>query len=153
MVIIDPTIIKVVPSAFIIALGISSSGNSYPLLSYSSYSKGHVYLLTIPDNLSDLYNLPENVLYDIKESILDQSVILEAKPEVSIFTYDNNTLIIHSFIDHTEPVKLYFKDKVKLYNIINGKKIKPLNQQRSKTFKISLNANEYIVLSYENIIK
>ena len=134
-------------------LGLTSTGNSYPLLSYSEYSKGHIYLLTIPDNFSDLYNLSTNVLSDIKKAILDQNVFLEANPEVSIFTYDNNTLIIHSFIDHTEPVKIYFKDKVKLYNIINGKKIEPLNQQKSKTFKISLNANEYIVLSFENIIK
>jgi hypothetical protein len=80
-------------------VGITPSGNSYPLLTYSSYSKGNVYLLTIPDNFSDLYNLPGDVIYNIKKMILDTDVILEAKPEVSIFRYENNTIIIQSFID------------------------------------------------------
>ena len=129
-------------------VGIAPSGNSYPLLSYSSYSKGHVYLLTVPDNFSDLYNLPAAVLYNIKKNTLDADVILEAEPEVSMFTYDNNTLIIQSFIDHTEPVTLHFKDGVELTNMITGGAYKPSCSTDPKTFKLSLRANQYVVLKF-----
>lgn len=129
-------------------VGITPSGNSYPLLSYSSYSKGHVYLLTIPDNFSDLYNLPAEALYNIKKNTLDADVLLEAEPEVSMFTYDNNTLIIQSFIDHTEPVTIHFKDKVELSNMITGNSYKPSCSSDPKAFKLSLRANEYVVLKY-----
>ena len=131
-------------------VGLTSTGNSYPLLTYTTYSKGSVYLMTIPDNFSDLYNLSGEVLYDIKKSMLECDVILESKPEVSMFTYHNNTLIIQSFLDHTEPVKLHFKNSVELSDIISGKKIKPLCSDRSNIFKISLKANEYVVLRFKN---
>ena len=129
-------------------VGIAPSGNSYPLLSYSSYSKGHVYLLTVPDNFSDLYNLPGEALYNIKKNTLDADVFLEADPEVSMFTYDNNTLIIQSFIDHTEPVTLHFKDGVELTNMITGDTYKPSCTTDPGAFKLSLRANQYVVLKY-----
>ncbi|NPA37408.1 MAG: permease [Chlorobi bacterium] len=129
-------------------VGITPSGNSYPLLTYSAYSKGSVYLMAVPRNFSDLYNLPAEAIYDIKQRFAPGDVILEAKPEVSLFKYDNRMLIVKSFIDHTEPVILHFKKGVKLYDVINDREITPTCSEH-KDFNLSLRANSYVVLKYE----
>ena len=129
-------------------VGLTRTGNSYPLLTYTTYSKGSAYLLTIPRNFSDLYNLSKEVLYDIKKRILNDEVLLEAKPEVSMFLYENNTLIIQSFLNHAEPVTLHFRSKTELVNIISDKEIKPLCSD-GLTFSFSVRANEYVVLKYK----
>ena len=36
--------------------------NGWPILHNADYSKGHLYVLTIPDNFADLYDLPAEVL-------------------------------------------------------------------------------------------
>jgi hypothetical protein len=104
-------------------------------------------MMTIPQNFSDLYNLSADVLYAIKGIVLNDEVILESPPEVSMFNYDNNLIIIQSFLDHTEPVTLHFKNSVELVHLLSGKKMKA-TCEKEKTFTVSVRANEYIVLKY-----
>ncbi len=82
-----------------------SGANGWPILHMADYSKGKLFVLTIPDNFADLYNLPYEVLNKIRQVICsDLDVSLEAPANISIFLYDNNTFIIESFLD--EPVDL-----------------------------------------------
>jgi hypothetical protein len=57
-------------------------------------------VLTIPDNFADLYHLPMPVLNAIRSTIADHlPAQLEAPSKVSLFVYDNDTLVVHNFRD------------------------------------------------------
>lgn len=64
------------------------------------YSRGVLYVLNIPDNIADLYRLPQNVLTRTKEYLHgDFPVRIDAPPLVSLFAYDNDTFVVQSFRD------------------------------------------------------
>lgn len=89
-----------------IASGISGA-SGWPLLHEADYSKGHLYILTIPDNFSDLYNLPAEVLNKVREVMCKQlNVQMEGPSQISLYVYDNNTCIVESFLDKEVEVKL-----------------------------------------------
>ncbi|HPY67681.1 MAG TPA: hypothetical protein PLP03_05900 [Bacteroidales bacterium] len=77
----------------------------WPLLHRAQYSKGYLYVLTIPENFSDLYQYPPEVLNRIR-SVASQglNLRLEGPSMVSMFLYDNGTFIVESFLP--EPVKV-----------------------------------------------
>jgi hypothetical protein len=75
----------------------------YPLLLQAGYSKGKIFVITIPDNFSDFYSYPAPVLNQIRNALLgNMPVRVEAPGDVSLFIYDNNTFIVESF--HPENV-------------------------------------------------
>ena len=75
------------------------------LLHDADYAGGHLYVLTIPENYSDLSEIPEPVLSAIRKVITAKlPVQLVAPGKVSLFLYDNNTFIVESFLD--EPVNI-----------------------------------------------
>jgi len=77
--------------------------NGWPLLHDADYVGGHLYVLTIPDNFSDLAELPADVLNAIRALMTPHlPVHLEAPGKVSLFIYDNGTFIVENFRD--EPV-------------------------------------------------
>lgn len=79
--------------------------NGWPILHRAQYSKGSLYVLTIPENFSDLYLYPEDVLNRIRAvATQDFNVRLEGPSQVSLFCYDNGTFIVESFLP--EPVKV-----------------------------------------------
>jgi hypothetical protein len=80
--------------------------NGWPILHRADYSKGSLYVLTIPENFSDLYELPVDVLTKIKRELALDKTVLEAPGKVSLFLYDNNTLIVESFLDEAADVKV-----------------------------------------------
>jgi hypothetical protein len=89
-----------------IASGVSGA-SGWPLLHEADYSKGHLYILTIPDNFSDLYNLPAEVLNKVREVMCKQlNVQLEGPSQISLYLYDNNTCVVESFLDKEVEVKL-----------------------------------------------
>ncbi len=79
--------------------------NGWPILHDADYAKGHLYVLVVPDNYSDLYKLPAPVLNSIRATLTAHlPVQLEAPGKVSLFIYDNGTFVVESFLD--EPVKV-----------------------------------------------
>ncbi len=85
--------------------------NGWPILHRGDYSKGKLYVLTIPDNVIDLYRMPVDVLSKIKETLMPgMPALLEAPGYTSLFVYDNNTVIVESFSDKTQQVKLRLND-------------------------------------------
>jgi len=71
-----------------------------PLLHSAGYGRGVLYVLSVPDNKDDLYNLPVGVLNKLKEFVAGNlPARLEAPAQVAMFQYDNDTLIVESFLD------------------------------------------------------
>src|SRR5206468_7888764 len=77
--------------------------DALPILHEADYSKGHLYILTIPDNFSDLYNLPAEALNKIRQVLgAHMNVQIEGPSKISLYVYDNNTFIAESFSDRSE---------------------------------------------------
>jgi hypothetical protein len=102
-----------------------ASGNGFPILLMDRYSKGILFVLTIPDNFTDLYNLPPQVLSAIKFYILGNfPVRLDAPSRISLFAYDNQTFIVQSFADSKTDVTVSITDGVsKIKNLVTGETI------------------------------
>ena len=76
----------------------AAKGTGYPMLLQAGYSKGVLYVLTIPDNFGDLYNLPAEVLTQIRNVIAgDLPVRLEGPSQIGLFAYNNGKFIVENF--------------------------------------------------------
>jgi hypothetical protein len=81
--------------------------NGCPILQEADYSKGRFYVLTIPENFADLYNLPAEALNRIREVLGGgMKIHLEGPGNVSLYVYDNNTCIVESFLPEATNVKI-----------------------------------------------
>jgi len=83
----------------------TANGRGAPLVIMDHYSKGTLYVLTIPENFNDLYLLPAPVLAQIRRYVMgDFPVSIDAPGKVSLMAYDNDTFVVESYRD--EPVKV-----------------------------------------------
>lgn len=79
-------------------LSVVRQGNfNTPLLILDHYGKGDIMTLNIPGNPSWLSQLPEQLLNALRDLIFKDEVRLEGPGDISLFLYDNNTLVLHSF--------------------------------------------------------
>jgi len=99
--------------------------NGWPIIHRADYTKGKFYVLTIPDNVIDLYKLPVDVLSRIKEILTPaMPALLEAPGYNSLFVYDNYTVIVESFTNEKQQVKLRLAEGyTKAKDLISGKEI------------------------------
>lgn len=110
--------------------------NGYPMLLSAKYGSGTMYVLTIPDNFSDMYDLPESVLDGIKRVLMkDMFVRTESPAKVALFAYDNHTFVVHSFLSHMQTIKIAVKGQVKdLKNLLTGRTAKGTFNGRETIF-------------------
>lgn len=79
----------------------------WPMLHQADYGNARLFVLTIPENFSDLYNLPVPVLDMIRFRMCKGlNLWMEGDSKVSLFLYDNNTVVVHSFRDEPTSVNL-----------------------------------------------
>ena len=135
--------------------------NGWPIVHRGDYAKGKFYVLTIPDNVIDLYQLPMDVLSKIKEILTpNMPALLEAPGYTSLFIYDNNAVIVESFTDQSRQVRLRLAEGYsKVKDLVSGKEIsgekKDYFQGRrqppiSKTVvNLELKPHSYLVLQLE----
>ncbi len=84
-----------------------ANGRGYPLLLMNRYSKGVIYVWTMPDNANDLYRLPPFVTTAIKNYVMSGfPVRLDGPSQVALFAYDNNTFVVESFLPTEADVKI-----------------------------------------------
>jgi hypothetical protein len=77
--------------------GVANS-RGLPLLLMNRYSRGILYVLNIPDNIGDLYSLPQPAMNVIRTYLqADFPVRIDAPAQVRLFAYDNGTFIVESF--------------------------------------------------------
>ncbi len=125
--------------------------NGYPMLLSAAFGSGTLYVLTIPDNFSDLYSLPEGALNVIKSVLMqNMDVRIESPAKVALFTYDNHTFAVHSFLPHNESVKIIVKGQVAdLKELTTGRVIKGINNGKSSVFTIEIGPHTYRVFEAE----
>ena len=101
--------------------------SGWPILHSADYETGHLYVLTIPDNFSDLYRLPPEVLTRIRQTVThDLFVRLDGPSNVVLMVYDNDTFVVESFQDKPVTLSVVTSDRLKRITdlesgqIING---------------------------------
>ena len=81
--------------------------SGWPILHRALYSQGNLYVLAIPDDYGNLYDFPAPVLNEIRRLMSkDLDMHLEGPALVSLFLYDNKTVIVENFNDTPVEVKL-----------------------------------------------
>jgi hypothetical protein len=141
--------------------GISGS-NGWPIIHMADYSKGRLFVFTIPDNFADLYNLPDAVLNKIRDVFCNSlDISIEGPSNISIYLYDNKTFIIESFLDSETELNIIssesYKKLIDLSNsqIFTGeKRIKRLLRrgagiETKNAFSITIKPHSYRIFSYE----
>jgi hypothetical protein len=82
-----------------------AEAKGFPIVLMNRYSQGVIYVLAIPENIADLYNLPQGVVTAIKQFLQpDFPVRIESPALVSLFAYDNGAFIVESFRDEEADV-------------------------------------------------
>ncbi len=106
-----------------LASGMTQNDLGYPLLLQAGYGKGTLYVLTIPENFSDLYSFPVQILNQIRNVLLrDLFVRVESPGDVSLFLYDNNTFIVESFLPESVDVRISLDPRfTKIQELTNGR--------------------------------
>jgi hypothetical protein len=140
----------------------TNGATGWPILHRAQYSKANLYVLTIPDNFSDLYQYPAEVLNRIRSVVTqDLDIKLEGPAQVSLFYYDNGTFIVESFLPEPVTVKMVTRDNEGILtdllskDIIQGKPVtagyfrnKPAVAERS--FEITLKPHSYRVFQLKD---
>ena len=81
--------------------------SGFPILHKAKYTGGYLYVLTIPDDMGQLYDYPTTALTEIRRVMSqDLDFYLDGPAKVSLFLYDNHTLIVENFNDEPMDVKL-----------------------------------------------
>ena len=98
--------------------------SGWPILHRAQYSQGNLYVLAIPDDYGNLYDYPAPVLNEIRRLMSkDLDMHLEGPALVSIFLYDNKTVIVENFNDTPVEVKLAGADLKTFTDLESGEVI------------------------------
>ena len=132
------------------------SGLGWPLFHRDAYSKGNVYLLVVPDNFADLYNLPVQVLNSIRQNLTQRAVPvrIQGPANVSLFVYDNNTFIVESFSDEDVDITALCQSEG-LKDLLSGEELSGSrvmswgrNTSNERSFRVHLKPHSYRVFKF-----
>jgi hypothetical protein len=86
------------------------------------YSKGILYVWTMPDNFTDLYALPAKAISAIKNYVMRGfPVRLDGPAQVALFAYDNGAFIVQNFSATAADVKIStLGNSTRLKNLVTG---------------------------------
>ena len=140
--------------------------SGYPILLRDTYSKGMLFVLTIPDDYGNLYDFPAGALNIIRRAMSkDIGVYIEGPSKVSLFPYDNKTMVVENFNDEAVSIRVVVCAKVgSIRNLLTGTKYSPAaipamppmwGRNRffgypdgSTVFDINIPAHSYVGLGY-----
>lgn len=99
-----------------------ADGNAFPILLMDRYSKGVLYIWTIPDNFNDLYALPQEVTSTIKNYVMRGfPVRIDGPSQVALFAYDNQTFVTESYLSTEADVRISAAGNFRyLKNLVTG---------------------------------
>lgn len=84
--------------------------NSFPILLKTTYAKGKLYILTIPDDAGNLYNYPTTVITVIRKLLCKNlPLTFDGRSKITLYTYDNDIFILRSFLPHIDKVTVEIK--------------------------------------------
>ena len=137
----------------------TANGRGAPVLLMDKFSKGILYVLAVPENADDLYALPQPVLTQLKQYLMVRfPVQMDAPAKVSLFVYDNKSLVVESYLDAPTAVTIStLGPATHLRNVATGEVVegKPAAkswrvQVESRTeFKVEVQPHSFVALAEE----
>lgn len=134
----------------------TANGRGAPLLLMDRYSKGILYVLTVPENANDLYSLPQPVLKSLRGYLLrDFPVTMDAPAKVSLFAYDNHSFVVESYLDTPTSVVISTSGNgARLRNVatgavIEGKTAAKRHGTPRMDFRIEIAPHSFVALTEE----
>ena len=140
--------------------------SGYPILLRDTYSKGMLFVLTIPDDFGNLYDYPAGALNIIRRAMSKEvGAYIEGPSKVALFPYDNKTLVVENFNDEAVSLRVVINSQVStLRNLLTGQQLQPAQippvtgffrynrffgyPDGSTVFDLQLPAHSYIGLGY-----
>ena len=115
--------------------------NNFPIILRCSYGEGRISVITIPDDMGDLYNYPSQVFGVMRELFSGQMpVVVEGPAQVQLFVYDNNKIIVRSDMPYYESVTLKLKEGYTgVKDIVTGQEIKAAEHKATLQMTPSVN--------------
>ena len=113
-----------------------AGAKGFPIVLMNHYSNGVIYLLVVPQNAADLYDLPQGAIAQIKHYLQqDFPVEIDAPALVSLFAYDNATFVIESYRAAPAAVNVIVPEaNAKLRDLETGRLIAALKQRPESLF-------------------
>jgi hypothetical protein len=107
-----------------------ASANSVPILLATGYGRGELYVLDVPANMGELYELPQPVLDQLRGWLLERFPLrIDAPARVSLFAYDNHTFIVESYRASPATVRVYLKaGAARLVDLASGETVLPASE-------------------------
>ncbi|MBR2103214.1 MAG: hypothetical protein IJ928_10795 [Prevotella sp.] len=137
--------------------------SGFPILLRDTYSKGILFVLTIPDDFGNLYDFPEAALNIIRRAMSkDVGAYIEGPSKVALFPYDNHTMVVENFNDQAVNIRVVVGSKVNaLRNLLTGDTLQPMEKpattfrnrfygyaENATVFSLQLPAHSYVGLAY-----
>ena len=135
--------------------------SGYPIVLRAPYASSNLYVLTVPDDMGNLYDYPAGALNEIRRNMSkDLDAYIEGPSKVSLFLYDNRTLVVENFNDEPVDINIVMDEKTgKLTSLENnGEVLQPQptrpnpflrNKQPSKhSFRVTLMPHSYKAYKY-----
>jgi len=135
--------------------------SGYPILLRDTYSKGMLFVLTIPDDFGNLYDYPAGALNIIRRAMSkDVGAYIEGPSKVALFPYDNKTLVVENFNDTAVNLRVVINSKVNaMRDLLTGEQLKPAKVEYGHNrfigyvdgqtvFDLQLPAHSYVGLAY-----
>lgn len=133
--------------------------SGYPILHKALYSGAYLYVLTVPDDKGNLYDYPEAALNEIRRVMSqDMDFYMEGPAKVSLFMYDNKTLIVENFNDEPVDIKLVGDTKFKKFTNLEDGTVLNANQEDilikytrkpMSKFSMTVKPHSYMAFKYE----
>jgi hypothetical protein len=101
---------------------LSGGVSGYPVVLRAPYSKGNLYVITIPEDFGDLYEYPTGILNAFRQILSkDLDLRIDAPAKVGLFVYDNGTFIVESFLDTPVTIHINAVEKItRITDILTG---------------------------------
>ena len=108
-----------------------------PIILMSTYGKGRLYTVSIPDNCGDIYKIPRAVA-DVLKRVMCEEVYASGR-DFSMFTYDDGSMILYRYVKgNVRPshIKVYTnKEAGYLEDMVTGEKITAYPYEVSEGFE------------------
>jgi hypothetical protein len=129
--------------------GSRTSGD--PVLLKTRYSKGLLYVLTIPNAQGDLFCYPQPVLSEIRNVLAkDMFVRLDTPSQVALYVYDNDKFIVESFRQDPMRALVVTDNRItKLRDLQSGELLTGSQRAGTSVFAVPLDPGHYRVFSAE----
>lgn len=134
--------------------------SGYPIVLRAPYASSNLYVLTVPDDMGNLYDYPAGALNEIRRIMSkDLDAYIEGPSKVALFLYDNQTLVVENFNDEPVDINIVMDKKVSKLSslesndILQPQPMKPTGfrrgaQDEKHSFRVTLMPHSYKAFKY-----